>query len=48
MNVVSIVKEPYHILYLEIFVRVFSSRIAVKDMFAILKIQDLGMIYLYQ
>ena len=32
----------------EIFARILFSRIALKDIFAALKISDKGMIYLYQ
>ena len=32
----------------EIFARILFSRIALKGIFATLKIRDLGMIYLYQ
>ena len=32
----------------EIFARILFSRIALKDIFATLKIRDLGMIYVYQ
>ena len=32
----------------EVFARILFSQIALKDIFATLKIRDLGMVYLYQ
>ena len=40
--------EISYTVHLEFFVRILFSWIALKDIFAMLKIHDYGMIYLYQ
>ena len=48
MFCVVILSQSFYTVNLEMFVRILFSRIALKDIFATLKIRDLGMINVYK